>query len=417
MSYLKLIHRYLDEGISDPEKEALFARLAEDGELRRQFDRQISLHSAAKADMNAIAPPAAVTKAVFGGLGFAAPNASGKAVSGGALAFAKKYFLSVIAPVIAAGTLVGWFLLNSSDIGNIGAEKFESVPITISTAYAPSNATIESEAVSGENVENQSRINNTESQNPNHIYSNSGDEDEINYANNPQNSSHEKTERQNSSQRSIEIAAPMKLLDEKVSMRDNSNSGIIIDRSAFGAPAGVDGAFAISPQSTPFDGKFSASLRNFNGNSNPNISIAGEENPVFANAGMTALYKIYGLGEIGLAFGFERFSQKFDRKINGVKYRYEQNPMFFWYGAAFKRSFQGIGNWEIAEIVFPYAQIIAGGTSSGPILRPQVGLTFAPGDRLSFSLGAEAARLWYQVQGETYFSDKFGLVYGVNFKF
>jgi hypothetical protein len=84
MANAKLIHDYLDgERVPAPEEEALFNSLASDDELRKEFQRQVKLHTIAQRDMNSITPPAAVTDKVFAGLGFAVPSELSTATNAG----------------------------------------------------------------------------------------------------------------------------------------------------------------------------------------------------------------------------------------------------------------------------------------------------------------------------------------------
>jgi len=48
MTYDRLIHDYLDEGLSDTMQESLFNELANNSELRNEFNKQLKLQQMAK---------------------------------------------------------------------------------------------------------------------------------------------------------------------------------------------------------------------------------------------------------------------------------------------------------------------------------------------------------------------------------
>lgn len=74
MSYSKLIHEYLDTGLPPAEEDALFQQLANNAELRTDFEKQVKMNKIASNDMNSISPPIETTNAVFSGLGFSIPS-------------------------------------------------------------------------------------------------------------------------------------------------------------------------------------------------------------------------------------------------------------------------------------------------------------------------------------------------------
>ena len=68
------------DGELDPMVEpTLFAELASNTDLRTEFKQQLAIRTAVQEDRMALLPPAALTSAVFAGLGFAAPIAGAAA--------------------------------------------------------------------------------------------------------------------------------------------------------------------------------------------------------------------------------------------------------------------------------------------------------------------------------------------------
>ena len=77
MNNSKLIHDYLDGKLQQPGQDMLFAELANNAELRNEFNQQMKMHMIAQNDMAMISPPAAATNAIFAELGFSIPPSGG----------------------------------------------------------------------------------------------------------------------------------------------------------------------------------------------------------------------------------------------------------------------------------------------------------------------------------------------------
>ena len=74
MSYQKLIHEYLDEGLESPSEDILFAELNSNPLMRDEFNQQVKLHVIAQNDMGTISPPVESTNMIFSTLGFTIPS-------------------------------------------------------------------------------------------------------------------------------------------------------------------------------------------------------------------------------------------------------------------------------------------------------------------------------------------------------
>ena len=75
MTPIHLVHQYFDEGLDAVQEDLLFSALNTDPQLRREFNEHLRLHSFVQNDLRSITPPAAVTAALFTGLGLTAPSA------------------------------------------------------------------------------------------------------------------------------------------------------------------------------------------------------------------------------------------------------------------------------------------------------------------------------------------------------
>jgi hypothetical protein len=76
MTYERLIHEYLDEGLNEEMQQQLFSQLSLDESLRLEFNKQMKLHLLAKEDFEANAPSIELTNKVFQSAGFSVPFAT-----------------------------------------------------------------------------------------------------------------------------------------------------------------------------------------------------------------------------------------------------------------------------------------------------------------------------------------------------
>jgi hypothetical protein len=110
-----LIHEYLDSSLEGSAEQELFSALASDPMLRQEFGRQLKLKNIIEEESRRVTPPAALSSAIFGELGYAIP--AGMATSASAVPFFHKIF--PILGTMAALLLVGILSVNYGD--NIAA--------------------------------------------------------------------------------------------------------------------------------------------------------------------------------------------------------------------------------------------------------------------------------------------------------
>jgi len=126
--------------------------------------------------------------------------------------------------------------------------------------------------------------------------------------------------------------------------------------------------------------------------------------------GLNINYRFDANHSLGIEMGKEQFAQSFVNDNDS----YKQVPTYFWIGPVYRLSLPEL---NIANMIYPYAQVFAGYTSSGPLLRPMLGLTFEPVRSLSFNVGYEYAVMLYNVDGTIYNTGKYGLTYGLSYSF
>jgi hypothetical protein len=199
-----------------------------------------------------------------------------------------------------------------------------------------------------------------------------------------------------------------------------SNSGIISNNAYSNIRADRGNIFV--PSSSDFQGfnltsgnrDYSIQLRRLGTSSVTSINLPAQSNSILANWGLGITRKLDNNFSIGIEIGSEQFAQNFKSVSQGENMVNRQNPLMFWYGGLVRYNYnlQSFGN-----MLTPFAQIFAGGTSVGFLARPQIGVVLNPYRFFNLSLGAEAAYMWYNVQGTSYRTDKYGLTIGAGINF
>jgi hypothetical protein len=146
---------------------------------------------------------------------------------------------------------------------------------------------------------------------------------------------------------------------------------------------------------------------------NQNASINPHQSARFNNNSLGIFYNFNETFSLGLEMRQENFFQIYEGKDSiGNRYRYEQQPNFTSYALGFK--FKPI---SIFEDFYPSIQFKLGGNNAGFVGRGALGLEYSPFSSLSFLMNAEYSALRFKHQGNLYWSPKFGLNYGISYKF
>lgn len=424
MSYSKLIHDYLDGELTTSQQDLLFSELANNIELRQEFNQQVRLQTLAQSDLTSISPPTEAANAVFAKLGFTIPNTdfSGKLFDSKPVAtgifwkstieFFKKNFptflTSVISTIITALLFLYFFNNNSSlNYSNLdGSGK--------NVASAGTNL-LKAETDVNQTDANSLTRNITEAEferlfskaladyfNQNPLKSNiilpSGTSIfDISDKSNPnENKNTTDLNKENTNQNNYQNLFPL-------FVQPNSNSSE--SKTSLTAPE------AISDISSD---EFSLALRSFSSQSSIKTSVPSNANPWFNNMALSLAYNLNKYHSFGVEVGQEPFAQKFQKTEFDLTSTYEQNPLLFWYGGYYRFSYP---DFIFNEQIFPFAQIFGGATSIGPLIKSQIGFQFKPDKRVTFVLGGEFSRLIYSLQNNIYNSDKFGITYGISIQY
>ncbi len=422
MNNSKLIHDYLDGNLKQPEQDMLFAELANNSEMRNEFNQQMKLHMIAQNDMALITPPAATANTIFAELGFRIPP--GDTPSSGASAgfgsnitrIFKKLLPNMVTAIVAAALtafILYWLLdFGNTDFANkAGANSSDAKPLVSSKGdnmqivpvYPQQNGLSEADV--------QRIINNAMSN-----YMNKVDNYYRDYyaalLNLTKNNSQEQNRNANVTEQPNSNFKFWEYLVNNNQEQPRNNNSLTTDNNKMNR----DAYLTLTPNTNPNSiiSNFNLSFRGFSTRSNINIDVPSQSNPWFNNMSAGASYNLHPNHALGVAIGQEAFAQVFNRKLYGEDLKYFQNPLLFWYGATYRYSLKQL---FVPNVFYPYIELMGGFTKVGPMGRAQVGLSYSPDKRVTLNLGLEGTGLWYNVQGKVYQTNKIGLTYGVNISY
>lgn len=436
MSYKKLIHDYLDEGVNFDSEENLFSQMAQDTDLRNEFNKQVKINMLAREDMSTITAPAESAGAIFSALGYSLPGSLEEKpkktplpISG----FLNKYYKFAVVALVS-GALTGSgitiynnlnsnkesnnssFLQSKSDKGNKSNSVYaHSVPFVASLESSnndESNQNAENSSIFANSELNNTNRSSISKLNTNHLES----ADELHFADNDRlilqnNSEFIEDEVQN------DINAAFIL----TSQRENEMFSEKFEKfysNRFTHSATLINIFPAvqltNSESSGIVTQYTVALNKLQDNSSPNSNIIGVKSELYDNNSLSAMYNFSSEHSLGLEAAYERWGQEFERNINGEMHTQYQSPARPWIGIVYKYSpdYLNLGsNFKILS------QSTAAISSIGPIFRLKLGADYRIYNALSLSIAAEAALLMYNVDGNLYNSRKFGFVYGINYGF
>lgn len=396
MNNEELLHEYFDDGLDEQREMALFAALAHDGELRREFNDYVSLRSVMQSEAAQNTPPAALSASVFAGLGYALSTpasgeqtpVSGRAGSRKLTSYLPYIFTAAVSSLVT--TLVLLLLLRPE------------VPTAVQASIPPA-ATGEQQSVSsnaggqpaGQNIGREA------------------------YA----------TVLSSGRDRNVVPVEPAQEHDNPVPVTaaeendDNSDTRTAIEnvplRHAEAAllqiPEQIVPAVRMteSTDQTPVD-RYSVDIdiRGIAARSFPAVDLPTQTTSRLTDIAVTTLYRLSENEAAGISFGREAFGQEYRlmRNSDGVTVR--QNPTLWWGGATYRLELPEMA--VLPEVLYPYTQPTLAISEIGPLGRLLLGLCYVPEERISLSLGVEGSMLAYPVDGQWYITNKLGLTYGIS---
>ncbi|MFP4527263.1 MAG: hypothetical protein ACLFQX_01830 [Candidatus Kapaibacterium sp.] len=444
MSYSRLIHEYLDGGLSGAQEELLFAELGKDQELRHDFNQQLKLHLIAQSDMKSIAPPTDSTNYIFSSLGFAMPSAdyqhslaAGRSSGSTVWTRLRKRLVPILALLLLI-SIPGYFALDM--IGGADERSAAQSASIAKGSSAPLSESTSPEVQYGDDL--ALAKNGTTWGSPDD--EKSGNNEKSTAINSKSNKSQNKSRAAGNGALATLSRGNSAANSETVSgMNDmfNSASGEISASSIFASANSAPGerfgvanpGFATNLRSglsqyDPFiynndimdysngyaDRNFSIAINYASLSSFPDFTIPSAAGEMAANAEITGLYKLSVNHWIGVEIGIDRFNQAFDYMNAGMPESYRQSPELWYYGVAYRLAMPEM---IVPYAIYPYADIFAGGTVAGPYFKGEAGINWRVTPHIDFSIAYKYGRLIYNVQNEIYFSDKMGLNYSLSYNF
>lgn len=467
MSYAKLIHDYLDQGVSKAEEEALFSQMSNDPGIRDEFNRQMRIHLIAKEDMATITPPAECAANIFAAIGLNAPTDKKRP------AFIPAFFYKAVIPVVVAAlssvtSIVVWNSFHNSSSDN--STNIENSKNGLSSKFNSSdknnsNATGKVASVSSFADDENSNSNAAKAKTNDNSLSANNTNDKLTASNKSSRvsngsgnhkglgltktsygirdkASSNSTDKANSlssnNQATNDLAANEALTSDVHNSSASNNAEFISISGADIKVTNVYETFGLRSNSSKLlgpsivlNGGFDGSDLQLNGlnskyESNnyifvlnryyyknfPDKSALNTTQDVYENLAVTGLYRIDKGNMIGVELSWERFGQEFKVKGAAGEYVQSQFPMRLVVSGAYRYEAE-----PIISGISPYGQLNIGATNIGPVFKLGLGAAIPVNQAIELHLDANASTLLYNVNGSFYSSDKLGFSAGFSYGF
>jgi hypothetical protein len=412
MDSTKLIHDFLDGEMTQTEEAQFFSELSRSDELQAELKEQLAMKQAIKGDAAAFTPATASTLNIFSELGFNAPVAATVAggASGGVLGGIASFFSGISQLVIgglAAAAVTSYVIFNFV----VPEEKptFVETKNTKQTAGISNPVTTQPKdipSVSASDVaENQPEPKLIEKIVYKTIYVPIEKDEEL-----TENIIAENIEQEEnlSEIRPIDYSGNRVYFPNYSSPRASLNKTpynqidmpqINIERRERVWSIEISGSKSWYSESTEHE-------------SGEYISPSNES--LFNNSTIALLFKLSDNWQAGMEVRNENFFQKYDSHNSaGVPVSIEQQPNLTSFSPFIRHSMK---YWSVIDNLYPIAQVSAGGNRAGMLFRGAAGLYYSPYPGVSFLLTGGYSNMLYTHKNNFNNSDKFSLIYGVNFE-
>ncbi len=428
MSYAKLIHEFLDEGLQGPQEDALFAELNQSPELRGEFNNQVKLHVIAQNDMSSIAPPLETTNALFASLGFSLPHPEGvqpapapepvPAAGGSFKLFFGKYLSTILTAVISA-TVATFIVLNvnnntpsESAALSESARNLKSYPV-VSSVDNDIDRAANPDALLYNSHSNNSSISNAHHtaavyQNRRNITTSVNNANNVNLTGLVANNTNGSSDGNLKDSHVLLDAGAINETNPEFAFTPglNKTSGIY-------TPGQVSHNDLLKDLAETYNYELEVGtngLPSLGGTSNPSIGM----NPAGSNLSLTLLYNADENWSFGLTSGSDSYPMAFDAPKDGITQHFRQYPSLWYIGPTARYYARQFSAWDM---ITPYVQAgtaFAGG--KGLLLKGGAGINFDLGRYVGINVGYEYSGLIYNVINTTYFSSKNGVTFGLRLK-
>lgn len=420
-----LLDGFVDGELDTIQEEKLFEQLASNSELRSQLRDMRAIRTAARNYAVALIPPASLTQATFGKLGFTSSVQSG--ISAGAITllmsflvqFFQKYWLPIIS-VIFSSVLTAIIILSLvKDSISPTTDSNQSSSAKGVSEMTPSEELQLPKSNAAGIEKSRTQLNEITSKRPQSTFAQTHSEQTLSakptsnfigdriLRNKYSTDTSAAISNQSSLLSSLSSTKPIELQEyASVEKARIENPSIEIGQKAFGG-----NLFSI-PNLPP---NFSVEYRTLASRSFPDATIASKSDPWFTNMSVGLSYSINGNHSVGIEIGQEAFPQHYSGTENGKGVRYEQNFLTQWIVAAYRYRFDGI---HFLGRIDPFISTSLGSTiQAWPLTRGTIGITYTPERHVAFMIGADGSLLLYPFQSKWFTTKKIGVTYGVTFSF
>lgn len=160
--------------------------------------------------------------------------------------------------------------------------------------------------------------------------------------------------------------------------------------------------------------RISLTINKSNSKSTINTNLEPLSNPLLNDYSISVGYLFDKKNSVGIEFGQENYSQKYSGNIDGKFADVTQVFTAQWYGVAYQYNFGEINSLFDLN---PFSRFVVGGTSIGPIIKGILGVSYQANEKLTIQTGFEYSNLFYKFDNNWFFSDKYGIFYGVKIGF
>lgn len=137
-------------------------------------------------------------------------------------------------------------------------------------------------------------------------------------------------------------------------------------------------------------------------------------NPLLNNYSISITYNLDKHNSFAAELGQENFEQKYSGTINGFDADIAQVYTAQWYGLSYQYNFGNIDNFYGIN---PFLKALVSGTSIGPFVKGSFGISYPLNEKISLVGAVEASKLAYNFNNTWYFTNKYGVIYGVRIGF
>lgn len=445
-AYKDLIYLHLDGQATEAESQALFRAMAEDSELRAEFDEAVKLDKALMLDKTELTLPPSLTNKVFEAAGFATESAMQAPPPVGVVGngvFGKLINSVATAIVLSSVAFTGLTMFNSMNQSVNTKDNKANIARSINTQIAkqydikasPNSTTpmastsLSSKQIAKANTANDdaslaryrrdnSSNKNTKKDNQlaNDIVYLATDEDvanaqNINYTNNANDAKLNDELAQNTGQIISKERNEVASYTDFYALASSEIRGQYTDN--FNIIIGANGnEYLPIEMNYPSNSNFSLAVNGlFNTNYFPNREILQSNDPL-QNLNLSLNYHYSDNHTFGLELGAEDL-QVYEITQIGAKFKFDLKPTLYWLGLSYRFTFDELID---ALPLRAYSQVSLGGSKYGPVTKLGAGLSYELNSKLAISIGYDWTSLMYTHMSSYRFTHKTGLKYSISYK-